>query len=91
MEPKELNVAPTSHRDFRLIDGESRQLRSNFYIQLVKYTRTLIRCLNKPNVCVDTELYYLQQLHKTQIEMIRVRNMFKAYTSPGNDDGPKAS
>jgi hypothetical protein len=91
MEPNDINIPVTSHRDLRLIDGESRQLRSNYYVQLVKYTRTLIRCLNRANICVDTELYYLQQLHKTQIEMTRVRSMFKAYTFPGNDDGPKAS
>ena len=77
-------------RDFYLIEGESRQLRSHYYQRLIKYTRQLIKTLNGPNVTPDLESYCYHQLFITRVEMNKVREAFFNIPEPTNH-GPNAS
>ncbi len=64
-------------RDFVLIDGESRDLKSPYYQRLIQYTRSLIRALNGAYVTPDLESYCYRQLWLTRIEMDKFRNAFQ--------------
>jgi len=92
MEPNVIALEPKPIRDFQLIEGESRQLRSNYYQQMVKYTRSLIRVLNGKYLTADMESYCYRQLHITKLEMTRVRKSYFIYIQPEpTNDGPTAS
>ena len=90
MEPNVIELIPKKDRDFLLLDGESKTIRSNYYQQLVKYTRSLIRVLNGKHLTVDMESYCYKQLHITKMEMERVRKSYFVYI-PEPPNGPQAS
>lgn len=94
MESTEIDETSTPTRDFHLIEGESRQLRSHYYQQLIKYTRQLIKTLNGSNVTPDLESYCYHQLFITRVEMNKVREAFFKIIIVNPEpttDGPKSS
>ena len=80
-------------RDFVLINGESRNLKSPYYKQLIQYTHSLIRALNGATVTPDLESYCYRQLWLTRVEMVKYREAFvKTFITPElPPNGPSAS
>lgn len=64
-------------RDFVLIDGQSRHLKSPYYQRLIQYTHSLIRALNGAKVTPDLESYCYRQLWLTRVEMVKFRDAFQ--------------
>jgi len=76
MLPDKINERPDFTRELHLIEGGAKTIKSPYYQQLVKYTRSLLRTLNGPNLTPDLENYCYQQLWLTKVEMERWRKAF---------------
>ena len=60
---------------FNIIEGNSIEVRSQYYKQLNKYCRQIIRAINKP--CNEKDLsYYMSQLELSKKEMQYVQDKF---------------
>ena len=60
---------------FNIIEGSSIEVKSQYYKQLNKYCRQIIRAINKP--CNEKDLsYYLSQLELSKKEMKYVQDKF---------------
>lgn len=78
--------------DLTLVQGEFQPIKSNYYQQLTKFSRQLIRALNSPTCTVDMQEYCYQQLWLTQREMVAMREKYYLIINPRIDDnGPSAS
>ena len=97
MELAKINLTSTTNVElpeieFTLFDGESQPIKSNYYQQLVKFSRQLIRTLNSPNCTAGMQEYCYQQLWLSQREMIAMREKYYLIINPRIDDnGPFAS
>lgn len=71
----------TSEHNLSVIQGSSIEVKSQYYKQLNKYCRQIIRAINKP--CNEKDLsYYLSQLELSKKEMNYVQDkFFSMYTS----------
>lgn len=76
--------------ELTLLDGESQPIKSNYYQQLVKFSRQLIRALNSPTCTVDMQEYCYQQLWISQREMVAMREKYYLIINPRIDNGPFA-
>jgi hypothetical protein len=87
-----VNIDSDNIRDFVLINGESRNVRSPYYQKLIQYTRSLIKALNGKNVTIDLESYCYRQLYLTREEMKKYREAFiQTIRMEPPTDGPSAS
>ena len=84
--PIKINTSYENDTDLFLIEGESREVRSNYYQRLVKYSRQLIRALNAPTCTLDIETYCYAQLWLTRKEMDAIREKYYLITEPRIDD-----
>ena len=97
MELAKINLTSTTNVElpeieFTLFDGESQPIKSNYYQQLVKFSRQLIRTLNSSNCTAGMQEYCYQQLWISQREMIGMREKYYLIINPRIDDnGPFAS
>jgi hypothetical protein len=76
----EINETLTPLREFTLVQGDARQLRSPYYQQLIMYNRSLIRTLNSPGLSEDLESYCYRQMWITRLEMVKFRQTFQRST-----------
>ena len=92
MDIEAVNIDSENTRDFVLINGESRNVKSPYYQKLIQYTRSLIKALNGKNVTVDLEAYCYRQLWLTREEMIKYREAFtQTFRMEPPTNGPSVS